>query len=315
MHLRALFSRQMLGAWLIELRSEEEEMPKLFVKAAAESAVFDLRVGMNRIGRGPDNHFQIHEPSVSSYHCELMLGAEAIIVTDLGSSNGTFIDGVLVREGFLFPGQNLRLGRVEMYVEARLQLSHLGLTPWHRMNAAREVSGPNCFRHAETAAAFYCPHCDKQLCHACSHPFRWAEGLKLHICRACGCECAPVAAPRMLTPREIAPESPVGEAIRRNLIPHLAAWLKQKFLQVLMQQRAGLIETQEVATRQMLLFEQRLAKVQKQMEQRIRAYETRINGLEHELASAEEKNRHLIRAQIESERYQFEEESKLLIAE
>ena len=82
-----------------------------------------------------------------------------------------------------------------------------------------------------------------------------------------------------------------------------------------MQQRAGLIETQEVATRQMLLFEQRLAKVQKQMEQRIRAYEARINGLEHELASAEEKNRHLIRAQIESERYQFEEESKLLIAE
>src|SRR5262245_52353197 len=99
-----------------------------------------------------------------------MMGAETMIVTDLGSSNGTFIDGVLVREGFLFPGQTLRLGRVELFVEAPLQLVHSGLTAWHRRNAERETFGVVCFYHTDFDASFFCPHCNHQLCRECIFP-------------------------------------------------------------------------------------------------------------------------------------------------
>jgi hypothetical protein len=98
------------------------------------------------------------------------------------------------------------------------------------------------------------------------------------------------------------------------LIPQLANWLKQKFLQVLLQQRSGLIQTQEAAAEQMLVFEKRLAKVQAQMSRRITAYEERIRTLETELSSATEQNQVLIGQRIDSIRLELEEESRLLIA-
>jgi len=298
-------------------------VPRLFVKTGSQDAHFDLRIGVNRIGRGPGNHFQIQEASVSSSHCELMLGAEVMIVTDLGSSNGTFIDGVLIREGFLFPGQTLSLGRVDLFVEARLQLASSALTPWHRMNAVRESFEGPCVHHAHTAATFFCPNCNQQLCWRCIHSLRQVNGLRVHACRACGAECQSVAVPRSPVSAQLsggtagAPtaQTEFRESLRAWLIPQLAVWLKEKFLQVLLQQRAGLIATQEVATEQMLVFERRLAKIQAQMAERTSAYERRIKALEAELSCAAEQNRALIRRQIDSMRLELEEESRLLAAD
>jgi predicted component of type VI protein secretion system len=78
----------------------------------------ELKVDKTTVGRLEDNAFQIPEPSVSSHHCELTRRGADLLVKDLNSTNGTFINGEKVAEGVLKPGQILRLGQVEMRLES-----------------------------------------------------------------------------------------------------------------------------------------------------------------------------------------------------
>src|SRR5712675_2314039 len=77
----------------------------------------ELKVDRTTIGRVEDNTFQIPEPSVSSHHCEVLLRGSDIVVRDLESTNGTFINGEKVTETVIKPGQVLRLGQIEMRLE------------------------------------------------------------------------------------------------------------------------------------------------------------------------------------------------------
>lgn len=77
----------------------------------------ELKADKTTIGRVEDNVFQIPEPSVSSHHCEVELRGNDIIVKDLNSTNGTYINGQKVSEGPLKPGEILRLGQIEMRLE------------------------------------------------------------------------------------------------------------------------------------------------------------------------------------------------------
>jgi hypothetical protein len=78
----------------------------------------ELKVEKTTIGRLEDNSFHIPEGSVSSHHCEVLLRGKDIVVKDLSSTNGTFINGERVTtEAALKPGQILRLGQVEMRLE------------------------------------------------------------------------------------------------------------------------------------------------------------------------------------------------------
>jgi len=78
----------------------------------------ELKVDTTTVGRLEDNAFQISEPSVSSHHCELTRRGAELLVKDLNSTNGTFINGEKVAEAVLKPGQILRLGQVEMRFES-----------------------------------------------------------------------------------------------------------------------------------------------------------------------------------------------------
>jgi pSer/pThr/pTyr-binding forkhead associated (FHA) protein len=79
---------------------------------------YELTVEKTTIGRVDDNTFPIAEASVSSHHCEVLLRGGEIIIRDLNSTNGTFINGrQITGEGPLKPGQILRLGQVEMRLE------------------------------------------------------------------------------------------------------------------------------------------------------------------------------------------------------
>src|SRR5580658_10192573 len=77
----------------------------------------DLATERTTVGRVEDNAFQIAEPSVSSRHCEILLRGADIVVKDLNSTNGTFINGEKISEGVLKPGQTLRLGNVELKLD------------------------------------------------------------------------------------------------------------------------------------------------------------------------------------------------------
>jgi pSer/pThr/pTyr-binding forkhead associated (FHA) protein len=78
----------------------------------------ELNVDRTTIGRVEDNTFQIADPSVSSHHCEVHLRGEEILIRDLNSTNGSFINGEKIAEKILKPGETLRLGQVELKLEA-----------------------------------------------------------------------------------------------------------------------------------------------------------------------------------------------------
>ena len=78
---------------------------------------YDLATERTTVGRVEDNSFQIAEPSVSSRHCEILLQGGDIVIKDLNSTNGTFINGEKISEGVLKPGQTLRLGNVELKLD------------------------------------------------------------------------------------------------------------------------------------------------------------------------------------------------------
>ncbi len=78
----------------------------------------ELGEGWITIGRGDGNNFQLVQPSISGRHCEVRLRGTELIVRDLLSSNGTFVDGKQIIEAVLNPGQTVCLGEVELRFEA-----------------------------------------------------------------------------------------------------------------------------------------------------------------------------------------------------
>lgn len=93
-------------------------MAKLVVLSAGMTGrTQELKVDKTTVGRLEDNTFQIAEASVSSHHCEVLLRGSDVVVRDLNSTNGTFINGEKVTEKAIKPGQILRLGQVELRLE------------------------------------------------------------------------------------------------------------------------------------------------------------------------------------------------------
>jgi len=94
-------------------------MPRLVILSEGLTGrAHELKVEKTTIGRVDDNTFAIPEASVSSHHCEILLRGSDIVLRDLNSTNGTFINGQqMVGEAVLKPGQIIRLGQVEMRLE------------------------------------------------------------------------------------------------------------------------------------------------------------------------------------------------------
>jgi hypothetical protein len=78
---------------------------------------FELKAEKTTVGRVSDNMFEIPEASVSSHHAEIHLRGNDVLIKDLGSTNGTFINGEKISEATLKSGQILRVGMVEMRLE------------------------------------------------------------------------------------------------------------------------------------------------------------------------------------------------------
>jgi pSer/pThr/pTyr-binding forkhead associated (FHA) protein len=78
-------------------------------KPAGKSLVFPR--GEYYFGRGPECHVRPESEWVSRQHCLLRVTGEAAFIRDLGSRNGTLVNGTLVeRERRLFHGDQVQIG-------------------------------------------------------------------------------------------------------------------------------------------------------------------------------------------------------------
>jgi hypothetical protein len=71
---------------------------------------FVVRAASVRIGRDSDNDLVLLDARVSRWHGLLAARQGGLVYTDLGSTNGSFVNGVRVREVALGPGDVLQLG-------------------------------------------------------------------------------------------------------------------------------------------------------------------------------------------------------------
>ncbi len=163
-----------------------------------------LKAGVNSLGRGFANDFKLDDPSVSGAHCQIVVDQDNVIIRDLGSTNGTYVNRAPVRETALQPGQTIHLGGVEMLFrsdtpayltvnEAESVPPPIPVPPIAPLLAvpATAAGSQNCRFHHKTPGRFFCNKCQKFFCELCvtSRPM---AGVRHAYCRHCGAECAPV---------------------------------------------------------------------------------------------------------------------------
>ena len=78
---------------------------------------FPLNAAANVIGRKSDCALRIPTADVSRRHCEIKLLDKEITVRDLGSANGTYVNGTRIAETTLKAGDELAVGPVKFFVQ------------------------------------------------------------------------------------------------------------------------------------------------------------------------------------------------------
>lgn len=92
--------------WLLETRADAPDPLTFRI----------LPGGIKTVGRAPRADFVVDAPLVSRLHCRLTLQPDGLLVEDLESTNGTFVNGERVTKLVLRGGDTLRVGRVEFAV-------------------------------------------------------------------------------------------------------------------------------------------------------------------------------------------------------
>jgi len=66
------------------------------------------------IGRGSDSVVQIHDGKISRHHCEVRATPDGYFLRDLGSKNGTFVNGARISEARLRNGDRVQVGLAQL---------------------------------------------------------------------------------------------------------------------------------------------------------------------------------------------------------
>ncbi len=74
--------------------------------------------GLARVGSAAASDLSLSDFTVSRVHCEIRVHPSSIAIKDCGSTNGTFVEGVNVRDGEVQPGATVRVGRSVFRIES-----------------------------------------------------------------------------------------------------------------------------------------------------------------------------------------------------
>ena len=102
------------------LGSGDGGAPRLRVETAAglrSGSAYDLSDGA-LLGRGDSVDIHLEDSFASSNHARLMLQGDVMVVEDLGSTNGTYLNGTpLTGPQPVYPGDRIRIGDSEFTFE------------------------------------------------------------------------------------------------------------------------------------------------------------------------------------------------------
>ena len=162
-------------------------MVRLVLRWLESPWAFELLPGLNKLGRNPTNDFRVSDPSVSSFHAELIFEDDVIRVRDLNSTNGTFVDGTKVEEAILRPEHILQLGNV------RFQLDEVPMTPMaHPEPELQDSDALACMSHPGIRAQYRCENCSGTFCNECVSVIGQSRFGVTTVCPLCHGQCYPL---------------------------------------------------------------------------------------------------------------------------
>lgn len=74
--------------------------------------IFPLEPGKLKLGRAQSCQIQLNAPGISKEHFEVSVLPDKVLITDLRSSNGTFLNGVRIQGGFLNVGDKILVNQI-----------------------------------------------------------------------------------------------------------------------------------------------------------------------------------------------------------
>lgn len=89
------------------------------IDGPSQKIKYDLgKKKITTIGKKKDNDIVIGDKTVSRNHLNIEATADSFLLKDLGSTNGTFINGMRVKEAFLSPGDIISVGNTKLEYQA-----------------------------------------------------------------------------------------------------------------------------------------------------------------------------------------------------
>ena len=82
----------------------------------SEFAELPLELGTVVLGRGQDADIRFEDELVSRRHCALTFDGQSVTVEDLGSTNGTFVDGNYINKQILDSDNRLQIGKIVLKI-------------------------------------------------------------------------------------------------------------------------------------------------------------------------------------------------------
>ena len=84
-----------------------------------QQRTYDLVTATTLLGRGTDCDLRLVDPGVSRHHAELRVEEGEVVLVDLGSTNGTFVNGQPIKHVVLTDGTQVTLGRTTLVFRRR----------------------------------------------------------------------------------------------------------------------------------------------------------------------------------------------------
>lgn len=151
----------------------------------------DLHPGVVTLGRSDENSIAITHQSVSSRHAQLEVNEQGVVVRDLGSTNGTYVNGCQVQAAQLEVGAEIRFGEMIYRLESRLVRITIPEVTFQAEQRAPVFDDGTfaCYRHGDVRAEMRCSQCDRTHCSGCIKSLKRKGGQPVLLCPDCSGRC------------------------------------------------------------------------------------------------------------------------------
>lgn len=90
---------------------------RLIMIGEAGNESYSIKEGISTIGRDADNDIQLTGANISRHHAKIHNMAGVVEIEDMGSSNGTYVNGKKIMRERISHGNEIRMGRVYFLFE------------------------------------------------------------------------------------------------------------------------------------------------------------------------------------------------------